>query len=101
MILGIAAGVSWTAAKITVPLLAAGAIDNGIIPGDNGAIVGYALVIVAVGVVQGLSSGFRRHCAFRIAYRTATDLRQRPFAHLPRLHFAFPDAAPTRPPLAP
>jgi ATP-binding cassette, subfamily B, bacterial len=93
--LGVLAGVSWTAAKVTVPLLAAGAIDNGIIPGDNRAILVYALVIVAVGVVQGLSSGFRRYCAFRIAYRTETDLRQRLFAHLERLHFAFHDEAQT------
>jgi ATP-binding cassette subfamily B protein len=93
--LGVLAGVSWTGAKVTVPLLAAGAIDNGIIPGDNRAILVYALVIVAVGVVQGLSSGFRRYCAFRIAYRTETDLRQRLFAHLERLHFAFHDEAQT------
>jgi ATP-binding cassette, subfamily B, bacterial len=93
--LGVLAGMSWTAAKITVPLLAAGAIDNGIIPGDTGAIVMYALVIVAVGVIQGLSSGFRRYCAFRTAYRTETDLRQRLFGHLQRLHFAFHDEAQT------
>jgi ATP-binding cassette, subfamily B, bacterial len=95
LVLGVLAGVSWTGAKITVPLLAAGAIDNGIIPGDNGAILAFTLVIVAVGVVQGLSSGFRRFCAFRIAYRTETDLRQRLFAHLQRLHFAFHDEAQT------
>jgi ATP-binding cassette subfamily B protein len=89
------AGVSWTAAKISVPLLAAGAIDNGILPGNNQAILVYSLVIVAVGVVQGLSSGFRRYCAFRIAYRSETDLRQRLFAHLQRLHFAFHDEAQT------
>jgi ATP-binding cassette, subfamily B, bacterial len=93
--LGVLAGVSWTAAKITVPLLAAGAIDNGIIPGDTGVIVMFALAIVGVGVVQGLSSGFRRFCAFRIAYRTETDLRQRLFAHLQRLHFAFHDETQT------
>jgi ATP-binding cassette, subfamily B, bacterial len=93
--LGVLAGVSWTGAKITVPLLAAGAIDNGIIPGDNRAILVFSLVIVAVGIVQGLSSGFRRFCAFRIAYRTETDLRQRLFAHLQRLHFAFHDEAQT------
>jgi ATP-binding cassette, subfamily B, bacterial len=93
--LGVLAGTSWTAAKITVPLLAAGAIDNGIIPGDSGAIVAYALVIVGVGVIQGLSSGFRRYCAFRMAYRTETDLRARLFAHLQRLHFAFHDEAQT------
>jgi ATP-binding cassette, subfamily B, bacterial len=89
--LGVLAGVSWTAAKISVPLLAAGAIDNGILPGNSQAILVYSLVIVAVGVVQGLSSGFRRYCAFRIAYRSETDLRQRLFAHLQRLHFAFHD----------
>jgi ATP-binding cassette subfamily B protein len=93
--LGVLAGVSWTAAKITVPLLAAAAIDNGIIPGDSGVILVFALVIVGVGVVQGLSSGFRRYCAFRIAYRTETDLRQRLFAHLQRLHFAFHDETQT------
>ncbi len=93
--LGVLAGVSWTAAKITVPLIAAGAIDNGIIPGDNKVILVSALVIVGVGVIQGLSSGFRRYCAFRIAYRTETDLRQRLFAHLERLHFAFHDEAQT------
>jgi ATP-binding cassette, subfamily B, bacterial len=93
--LGVLAGVSWTAAKITVPLLAAGAIDNGIIPGDSGTIVAYALVIIGVGVIQGLSSGFRRFCAFRMAYRTETDLRARLFAHLQRLHFAFHDEAQT------
>ena len=92
---GVLAGVSWTAAKIAVPLLAAGAIDNGILPGNTEAIVVYALLIGVVGVVQGLSSGFRRFCAFRLAYRSETDLRQRLFAHLQRLHFAFHDETQT------
>ncbi len=95
LVLGVLAGFSWTAAKIAVPLLAAGAIDNGILPGNSQAILVYSLVIVGVGVVQGLSSGFRRFCAFRIAYRSETDLRQRLFAHLQRLHFAFHDEAQT------
>ncbi len=95
LVWGIVAGVSWTVAKITVPLLAAGAIDKGILPGDDRAILVYSLIIVVVGVVQGLSSGMRRYCAFRIAYRTETDLRQRLFAHLQRLHFAFHDEAQT------
>ena len=95
LVLGVLSGFSWTAAKIAVPLLAAGAIDNGILPGNSQAILVYSLVIVGVGVVQGLSSGFRRFCAFRIAYRSETDLRQRLFAHLQRLHFAFHDEAQT------
>src|SRR6266511_1698170 len=95
LVFGVLAGVSWTAAKIAVPLLAAAAIDNGILPGDGQVILVCSLVIVGVGIVQGLSSGMRRFCAFRIAYRSETDLRQRLFGHLQRLHFAFHDEAQT------
>ena len=51
--------------------------------------------MVAVGVVQAVSTGLRRYAAFRIALRTETDLRQRLFAHLQRLHFAFHDQSQT------
>ncbi len=95
VVLGVFAGALWTGAKVTIPLLAAGAIDNGVLPGDGGVIWRYALAMLAVGVVQGLASGLRRYVAFRIAYRTETDLRHRLFAHLQRLHFAFHDEAQT------
>ena len=55
----------------------------------------YARLMVAVGVVQAVCTGLRRYAAFRIALRTETDLRQRLFAHLQRLHFAFHDQAQT------
>jgi ATP-binding cassette subfamily B protein len=92
---GVAAGVGWTAAKIAVPLLAAAAIDQGILPGDTTAIVTYSLLIVVVGAFQALGTGGRRYCAFRISYRVESDLRERLFAHLQRLHFAFHDEAQT------
>ncbi len=95
LLAGIVAGIVWTAAKITVPLLAAAAIDDGIIPGDSSAILRYAILIVLVGCVQAAGTGMRRYAAFRISYRTETDLRQRLFAHLQRLHFAFHDRAQT------
>lgn len=95
IVYGVLAGAAWTAAKVSIPLLAAGAIDNGILPGDSTVIWRYALIMLGVGVVQGLSSGLRRYVAFRIAYRTETDLRHRLFAHLQRLHFAFHDEAQT------
>ena len=80
---------------MAIPLLAAAAIDDGILPGDSAVIWRYTLIMLAIGVVQGLASGLRRYIAFRIAYRTETDLRQRLFAHLQRLHFAFHDEAQT------
>ncbi|MCJ7436521.1 MAG: ABC transporter transmembrane domain-containing protein, partial [Acidimicrobiia bacterium] len=92
---GVAAGVGWTAAKITVPLLAAAAIDQGILPGDTEAIIMYSLLIVAVGALQAIGTGGRRYAAFRISYRVESDLRERLFAHLQRLHFAFHDRAQT------
>ena len=54
---GVASGVVWTAAKITIPLLAAAAIDQGILPGDTEAIVMYAVLIVLVGVGAGVRHG--------------------------------------------
>jgi ATP-binding cassette subfamily B protein len=92
---GVAAGVLWTSAKIAVPLLAAAAIDDGILAGDTQAIVGYSLLIVLVGAVQAFGTGSRRYAAFRISYRVETDLRARLFAHLQQLHFAFHDQAQT------
>ena len=82
-------------AKLTIPLLAAAAIDDGMRQGDGGKVLMLTLAILAVGVVQAVATGLRRYAAFRIALRTETDLRQRLFAHLQRLHFAFHDQSQT------
>ena len=92
---GVLAGLCWTVAKLVIPLLAAAAIDEGIIPDDGDAILRYTLLILVVGVVQAVGTGLRRYAAFRLAYRVETDLRERLFAHLQRLHFAFHDEAQT------
>jgi ATP-binding cassette subfamily B protein len=92
---GVIAGLVWTGAKIAIPLLAAAAIDQGILPGDSTAIIVFSLLIVVAGVVQAVGTGARRYAAFRLSYRAETDLRQRLFAHLQRLHFAFHDQAQT------
>lgn len=89
------AGILWTAAKLTIPLVAAAAIDDGMRAGDSDKVIRLTLVIVAIGLVQAICTGLRRYAAFRIALRTETDLRQRLFAHLQRLHFAFHDQAQT------
>jgi len=95
VISGVAAGFMWTAAKVAVPLLAAAAINQGMVKGDSGATVTFVLLMLAVGVVQAICTGLRRYSAFRIALRAETNLRQRLFAHLQRLHFAFHDEAQT------
>ncbi len=92
---GVLAGLAWTGARVTIPLLAAAAIDQGILKNDESTVVRFAVVIVAIGVVQALGTGLRRYSAFRIALRVETNLRDRLFAHLQRLHFAFHDEAQT------
>jgi ATP-binding cassette subfamily B protein len=89
------AALLWTATKVTIPLLAAAAIDRGIVAGDTGALVLFVGLMIVVGALQALVSGMRRYGAFRLAFHVETDLRLRLFAHLQRLHFAFHDRAQT------
>jgi ATP-binding cassette subfamily B protein len=95
VVVAVVAALTWTLAKLAVPLLVAGAVDDGIVPNDAGQIVTFSLLIVAVGVVQGIGGGMRRYTAFRMSYRVETDLRARLFAHLQLLHFAYHDEAQT------
>ena len=95
VVLGVLAGLGWTLAKVAVPSLARVAIDRGIIAEEDGALLRWTLVMLAVGVVAAVCTGLRRYNAFGIAWRAETDLRQRIFSHLQRLHFAFHDQAQT------
>jgi ATP-binding cassette subfamily B protein len=95
ILLGVFFGLTWTAAKVSVPALASVAIDRGIIANEDGVLLQLTLAMVVVGAIQGASTGIRRYLAIGLAARVETDLRQRLFAHLQRLHFAFHDQAQT------
>ena len=95
MVVGILAGVIWTAAKITIPLLVQMGIDHGINAGDADAVTRWAVLIALVGVVSAVFTGTRRYWAFREARWSEADLRHRMFAHLQQLHFAYHDDART------
>jgi ATP-binding cassette, subfamily B, bacterial len=93
--LALVSALFWTATKVTIPLLAAAAIDKGIIGNDTSELVKYVGLMLAVGSFQVVVSGLRRYGAFRLAFRVEADLRHQLFAHLQRLHFAFHDEAQT------
>ncbi|GIU86433.1 MAG: hypothetical protein KatS3mg009_0948 [Acidimicrobiia bacterium] len=95
VVLGIVAGLAWTAARVAIPALTGLAIDEGIETGDYEAALRWTAVIVVVGLVQAASTGIRRYAAFRLALRVETDLRMRLVAHLQHLHFSFHDRAQT------
>ena len=92
---GVVAGLAWTAAKVAVPALVAVAIDRGISDDSNTALVRWSLAILVAGVVAGVCSGLRRWFAFREARWSEAILRDRIFAHLQRLHFAYHDEVQT------
>ncbi|MGH9301864.1 MAG: ABC transporter ATP-binding protein, partial [Acidimicrobiales bacterium] len=95
VVLGILAGIGWTAAKVAVPSMTQRAIDEGITKALPGALWHWCLLILVLGLAQGTCTGLRRYLAFSVAYRVETDLRGRMFAHLQRLHFAFHDRTQT------
>ncbi len=67
----------------------------GIGDGSNSALLKWSLAILVAGVVAGICSGLRRWFAFREARWSEAVLRDRIFAHLQRLHFAFHDEVQT------
>src|SRR5688572_5430060 len=95
IILGVTAGFIWTAAKISVPKLTQQGIDHGVIANEDGELLKWSLAILLAGLISAVSMGFRRYQAFGTAWKAETELRQRLFAHLQRLHFAFHDHAQT------
>ncbi len=92
---GVALGLGWTTGKVSVGLLIQRAVDRGIEADDMGALRRWALVIAGAAVVVGSFTGLRRYAAFREARSVEADLRERLFAHIQRLHFAYHDRAQT------
>ncbi|MCB1014889.1 MAG: ABC transporter ATP-binding protein, partial [Acidimicrobiales bacterium] len=92
---GVGVGLAWTLAKVAVPLAVAVAIDRGIDPYDGAALARWTAVIFALGLVAAAFTGMRRYLAFRESRWAETDLRDRLYAHLQRLHFAFHDESQT------
>ncbi|HEX6425463.1 MAG TPA: ABC transporter ATP-binding protein [Acidimicrobiales bacterium] len=93
--LGVAVGLAWTAAKVSTGLIVRNAVDRGIVADDTGALRRWALVLGAVAVASAAFTGLRRYIAFREARWVEASLRDRLFAHLQRLHFAYHDEAQT------
>jgi ATP-binding cassette subfamily B protein len=89
-------GLAWTVAKVSVPALVGAAINDAITPpGDTRALIGWSLAIAAAAAAAAVFTGLRRYWAFKVSRQTEAMLRDRLFAHLQRLHFAFHDRVQT------
>jgi ATP-binding cassette subfamily B protein len=93
--LGVTVGLCWTAAKVSTGLLVRNAVDQGIVEDEPGALLKWSLILACVAVASATFTGLRRYVAFREARWVEKSLRDRLFAHLQRLHFAFHDEAQT------
>jgi ATP-binding cassette subfamily B protein len=91
--IGMVVSLGWTLSRVAIPWLVQQAIDSGI-EGD-GPLLWWFVALVAAGVVSGIFTGLRRYWAFRNARRVEMRLRDRLFAHVQRLHFAFHDSVQT------
>jgi ATP-binding cassette subfamily B protein len=92
---GVVISLVWSAAKVSVPRVVSVAIDRGISGDDHEALVRWSIVIGCLGVLSAIGQGFRRYYAFREARWCEASLRERIYAHIQRLHFAFHDTAAT------
>jgi ATP-binding cassette subfamily B protein len=92
---GVLVGLAWTAAKVSTGLLIQRAIDQGIERDDMGALRRWAVTLGCVALASALFTGLRRYVAFREARAVEANLRDRLFAHMQRLHFAYHDQVQT------
>ncbi len=83
----------WTAVRVAVPTLIRLGIDNGVQGTDP--LWKWSAIIVGVGSLSGLFMGLRRFVAFRNARMVEARYRDRIFAHIQRLHFAYHDTTAT------
>ncbi|MGI9597044.1 MAG: ABC transporter ATP-binding protein, partial [Acidimicrobiales bacterium] len=91
LLIGVLVGLAWAAGRVTLPLLVQVGIDRGI-EREEGGLWRWSLAILAAGLLSGVMLGLRRYMAFHNARLIEARLRDRLFAHIQRLHFAFHDA---------
>jgi ATP-binding cassette subfamily B protein len=83
------------ALQLSIPLVLARAIDDGVVGRDAGLLVRLALLIVGLTVLQGVFTFLRSYLVQALAERVGYDLRNELYAHLQRLPFSFYDRTQT------
>jgi ATP-binding cassette subfamily B protein len=88
-------GLIWTIGRVSVPLVVSAAIDDAITPGHTSALWAWSALIALIALVVAVNTGLRRFWAFKVSRTSERLLRDRIFAHLQWLHFAFHDSVQT------
>lgn len=83
-----------TTANLVVPDIIRQVIDTGLLLGERAYLTRAALLILGIGLGRALFLFLRRYLTAWIAQRVSFDLRNRLYAHLQRLSFAYHDQTP-------
>ncbi|HLI00767.1 MAG TPA: ABC transporter ATP-binding protein [Acidimicrobiales bacterium] len=89
--ISISAAVVWTSIVVAIPLLAARAVNAGLLTHQWGRLFVYAGLIAVLGVIQGTTSGLRRYCNGVTSRRVEAELRKNFFTRLLGLDVAYHD----------
>jgi ATP-binding cassette subfamily B protein len=81
--------------QLTIPMVIARAIDDGIGERDSRFLIESALLIVGLTLLQGIFTFARSYLVQSAAERVAYDMRNELYAHLQRLTYAFYDQSQT------
>jgi ATP-binding cassette subfamily B protein len=87
--IALAALVASAGAMLTVPVAVRGMVDFGFAGAGGGAIDGYFLALIAVGLVLAVASAARMYAVNWLGERVVADLRAEAFGHLATLGPAF------------
>ncbi|MDP3768823.1 MAG: ABC transporter transmembrane domain-containing protein, partial [Dehalococcoidia bacterium] len=85
----------WSAARLSVPVLAGQTIDRAIRAERLGLLLVLAGAVVLVAAGQGLAAATRRYFAMRTSYRVEADLRSALYNRVNRLSFDYHDRTST------
>lgn len=74
---GVASGILWMAALASVPFVISRAVDDGIVNGDRGRLVGWLFLLAGLAIVQAVGGGARHWLACRLHYGTTAEVSRR------------------------
>jgi ATP-binding cassette subfamily B protein len=89
--LAVLGGLLWQAAAVTTPLIVGAAIDQGVVPRDRNALIGWCLALLAAGTVEAFGGGMRHYFAIRNRAHADAAVRDALFTRALELDARFHD----------
>ena len=90
-----ASALLWCFLVIIQPYLIKRIIDDGIVAGDQRAVIVFISFMVIAGYTRAVSIGTRRYFSMDVSYNVEAGIRNRIFTHMHKLAFNYHDKVPT------